>query len=192
MLLIGRKVLQDIFYFLLTCLIIGVTALILGKKGINNLPLLHLFTLLEYFFLSRWYNKLLTPNTLIQKVHHYSIFLFVLIIILNSIYIQPLYTFNTFSKTLTHLLLLMNPILYCIDRLRQDVIVELSTSISFINAAVLLYYSGSLFIFMSSAYFTNEITDYSKIPWVINSILQFIFQFTILVGIWKQNHSFGN
>ena len=52
------------------------------------------------------------------------------------------------------------------------------------NAAVLIYYCGSLFVFMSSQ-FELQTAGALKILWDINTVLNIIFQLLILIALWK-------
>lgn len=181
-----RLAIDLLFVYLLMCLIVGVYSFYLSLNGLNNLKFLHFFTLSEFVLISLWYNSFMKNLMFLNLIQKSLIGVSTIIIILNTIYIQPINTFNTYAKALSSLLLILNPILYYLDKTSVNELMDIPNWMSFINAAVVLYFSGSLFIFMTSSYFSFNISEYNKIPWVINAMLYFLFQLLINIGLWRR------
>ena len=81
------------------------------KLKISNLPLLHLYTLLEFIILSLFYKRLL-KNEFFQKYFLSFVFSISILIILNSIFFESIYSFNSNAKSLVQLILIAYSISY--------------------------------------------------------------------------------
>lgn len=166
--------------FLITGLLIQVVALVLWYQGENNLPLLHLYTFFEFVFLSLFYQSLLRELKLKYFVHF--ILFGAVLILLNSLFIQPLIAFNSNAKTFTQLTYLGYAVTYIFGLPHHD-----RYLLNRVNYAVLIYYSASLFIFM----FTNVLTGLQDmIPfyhylWIVNIFLDIVFQSMVLHALLK-------
>ena len=167
-------------YAILTSLIVQVFSQILWYKVLNNLPLLHLYTLLEFIFLSLFYRSIFRD----LKLRYLDLFILLvgLFIIVNSAFLQPVNGFNNNAKTLTQLIFIAYTLIYLFKLPKQE-----NALLNLLNSGILIYYSGSLFIFM----FTNVLTDlkelipYYNYLWLANAFLYLIFQLIILYGLWK-------
>ena len=103
---------RTIISFLIIALITELYSKWLSKQNINNLFLLHIYTLFEflawsYFYLCLFKNKKWAKKILPWVVGTISIF-----IIANSILLQPFSGFNTYAKTLVQLSLISFAIYY--------------------------------------------------------------------------------
>jgi len=176
---------RRLFYFLSWSLTIEILARVVLYFGSNNLPLLHLYTLGEFILLSFFYKSLLSRSAFFQKSFWFLIVGGSLLILINSLFFQSIYEFNPLAKTSVQIIIIAFSILYFYTL--NDSLVLYSTvekSLRLINSAVLLYYSGSLFIFMCNQIFFDN-SDLYKIFWTFNAVLNLIFQLLILWGLWK-------
>ena len=126
----------------------------LTNRKINNLFLLHIYTLLEFLTWSLFYKYLFKKSVKdwFQKYFWVIISFISILIILNSTFLEPTTGFNSNAKTLVQIILIGYAIAYFFRSFGKiDFSETINQSIILINFAVLLYYSGSLFIFM----FTN-------------------------------------
>ncbi len=180
------KLFKLLLYYLIWNLIIEVFANVLHIVKSNNLPLLHLYTLGEFIFLSYYFLNVFgiwTQKRALSKIYIGSISV---LIILNSIFIESIYGFNSYSKTGVHLIIIFYAVAYLILFIKNKLpAIARDKYTQIINMAILIYYSGSLFIFMFSNYYKKHDV---KIPielWSINAVLNMIFQLVILYVIWK-------
>jgi hypothetical protein len=166
--------------FLLSGLMIQIVAKIYLYRHMNNLPLLHLYTLLEFILLSLFYRKMLQD----LKLKYFSHFVGIttVLILLNSLFIQPITSFNSIAKTFTQVTYIGYSLLFFFYLTERG-----HRLLNLTNSAVLIYYSASLFIFM----FTNVLTDlkdlipYYNYLWVTNAFLYLLFQLIVLYSLWK-------
>jgi len=168
---------------LVTALIVQMVAIPVSKTIGNNMPLLHLYTLVEFIFISLFYKEILAKEIKYGKYFHYFIILLALIIIGNSISIEPLTGFNTNAKGLTQVVIISYAVIYFFNRISIDV-TNNNLILNRINSAILLYYSGSLFIFIF-ANFLKEESLMSQYFWQFNAVLYLTFQILILIATWR-------
>ena len=77
--------------------IVNTIATILAKNHMNNLWLLHIYTILESFLLL-YYFKLITLNRSVNSVIRVLLWAFPLFCIINFLFLQSLYNFNTYAR----------------------------------------------------------------------------------------------
>jgi hypothetical protein len=151
----------------------------------QNLPLLHLYTLGECWLFSLFYRQILDENSVFKQRFWQIVGSVLALTVLNSIFLQGIFEYNSYGKTLVQVLI----ILYALDyafRLseRDDPDPDLTQMLRLVNSAVLIYYCGSLFVFMSSQ-FEIEMKDGIHILWQVNKILNLIFHLMVLIALWK-------
>ena len=175
-----------IISYLFFNLIISILAGYFWKREMNNLPLLHLNTLIEFFLFSVFYKYLLIDLDWFRKNIWGFIVVVCLMIIGNSIFFESIYTFNINSKTLVQIILIGYSVLYIYSySIKLENVNPEKQAIRLINAAVLIYYASSLFIFLfGNVFLKNDIKMHQGF-WVVNAGLNLIFQLIILFGIWK-------
>lgn len=161
-------------------------ARILAETTGNNLPLLHVYTLGEFLLLSFFYKGLLQdPKWLAQNFKKITLVIASLII-LNSIFLQPVIQFNTYAKTLVQIIFITYSILYFFNLSDASHLFDKEQKyLRLINSAILVYYSGSLFIFMFSNYFLQNNLDLPSGLWAFNAILNLVFLALIFFSIWQ-------
>lgn len=171
-------------YYIILNLIIQVISYIFWEYGKNNLPFLHLFTLFEFILLSFFYKVILVQERYNRRFISFVLFVSVLIIG-NSLLIQGIYSFNSYSKSLEQVIIIVYSILYFFfypKNLSNDR--KLLQSINLINSAILVYFSGSLFIFMFSQIFIDK-PDLYRGFWAFNVLLVFLFQLLVFISLWR-------
>jgi hypothetical protein len=176
---------RRLFYFLIWSFIIEILARVFMQLDYNNLPLLHIYTLGEFILFSYFYKSLIRKPAVFQKIYGYFIVGCGLLIVLNSVFFQSIYEFNSYAKTFVQITIIGYAVLYFYNLIgnESEASVE-SKSLRLVNSAVIIYYSGSLFIFMYGKYAFENIRPY-LVLWAFNSVLNIIFHLLILLGLWK-------
>lgn len=176
---------KELSYYLYWNLAIEISARILMELNINNLPLLHLYTLGELIFWSFFYWKVLRLNSIQRKTFLITTGLTASLVLINSIFIQEITGFNSNAKTLVNVLLISYSVIFLYQLLHLTNVERKKHRFSgLINSAVLIYYSGSLMIFMFSNYLYQYLEDDSAF-WVFNVLLNLLFQILIFIALWK-------
>jgi len=150
----------------------------------NNLPLLHLYTLFEFVFLSLFYWTILLGKQRYGKYFSSFVVLIVCLIVGNSIFLEPLTSFNTNAKGLSQVIIMAYTIIYFFNRMSIEVQTK-NLILNRINAAILLYYAGSLFVFTFAQFIEERSDKVLTLLWMFNSILYLVFQLLILIATWR-------
>lgn len=178
---------RRIVYYLLLSVVTEAASRHLFYKSENNLFLLHYYTFFEFLVWSYFFYYLLKSKKWLRTALPWLAAVVAVLIIANSILLEPPTGFNSNAKTLVQVLVISYTICYFflsfgkID-LRQPV----PRATTLINFAVLFYYSGSLFIFMFSKLLANQGVD-EKLQfsfWAINALLLVILHLLILISLW--------
>ncbi len=152
------RVLLLIFYYLLLDGIVNLSGVVLFRYHINNLPLLHIYTVLEFLLLSFFYTKLL-KGTLARNIIRFLMVLFPLLCIINFTFFQSILRFNTYTRPLEILLIMAYSLAYFAQANEaNEVKAWSSNSLIWINIGIVLYFSGALFIYS----FSNFTTAYTS------------------------------
>ncbi|UTW61857.1 hypothetical protein KFE98_17860 [bacterium SCSIO 12741] len=166
----------------------AVTALIahlLWKEKINNLPILHVYTNLEFLMLSLYFYWRLKPM-LSPRVLILIILFFFGYSLVNSFFFQHIYENNSNARALESILLIFFSLLLFYKFIREARIVRLEQTPEFwINSAVLLYFSGSFFLFVFSNYVVNMKREWATVFWGVHAIFYVIYLLLISIGLWK-------
>jgi len=156
-----------------------------SSRSLNNLHALHIYTVLE-FILIGWYYYYNLPDIISKKSILICIVLFSTFSILNSIFIQPLHTYNSYARGIEILLIISFSILFYMknvfDLKREE---ELSRLI--LNTAVLVYF-GITFIYSISGniIYKYAYDEYGKTEYYFfyrNIYQQFPITFSIILNL---------
>jgi len=169
---------------LIGALFIEIFARIVAYRIGNNLPLLHLHTLLEFIFISLFYREILFKKYAINRYFPYFIGLVSIVIVANSIFLQPLTGYNSNAKGLSQCLIIIYSILYFFNRISVEVS-RTHLILNQINASILLYYAGSLFIFGFASFLSENSPQMNTYFWRFNALLYLIFQLLVLITTWN-------
>ncbi len=151
----------------------------------NNLPLLHLYTFGECLLFSLLYRQILDDHSVFKRYFDWILGVALSLVVLNTVFLQGIFEFNSYAKTLVQVLIILCALDYAFRFSERDELdVAQSKPLRLINSAVLIYYCGSLFIFMSSQFYIQT-GGALQILWDINAALNLIFQIMVLIALWK-------
>lgn len=170
---------------LLVCAgIISFIAYILYKKKINNMMISHFYTIVEYLLWSLIYIRLF-DNSLVKKGIISSIIIVVTFTILNMIFWQSLDMYNSYSKTVESAFLLCFSIGWFYKVFVDQSIHRLETHPFFwINAAVLIYFSGAFLLFVTNNFLMEiPLIEFLE-AWALHGIFIMIHYLFISIGLW--------
>ncbi len=165
-------------YLFWNLLVEGITFLL--PYGTNNLPLLHIHTLIEFVLFTLLYRE----TRILDFLERDGFWVFILIIsgliVLNSLFLQDIFSYNSYAKTLVNTLLIAYALIYFFGMLGKT---EVDEPFLWVNSAVLIQYTASLFVFMFSNVSVSD-TIFNLI-WDMNMVINFLFQILIFIAIWK-------
>lgn len=151
------------------------------KQKWNNLPFLHFYTISEFILLYLFYD-IFFGNTFPKRLLRGIAISFVLFSVINSLFIQNIFEFNSYARGLEALLLIILSLLcfYKISISPQD-----TGGIPWINAGILVYFSGGLTLFILSNYILPFSNSINTLIWAIHSFLSIFLYIVISIGLWK-------
>jgi len=190
--LIYKKLPREIQYFSWFIFIsfgVQVLASILFFSKENNLPLLHFYTVAGFLCLINFYKHLF--DGLIKPRLLWIIgILFGVYSIINSIFIQDIYSFNSYALSVEAILIIilsLTAFAFLMNDIVREKRIKIIKSLNWINAGLFIYYASSLLIF----YFGNMIISFSSTPmvrytWFIYALFTIIMYICFFIGLWKR------
>ena len=159
-----------LFFYLIISGLINLLAIILVSVfKMGNLPLLHVYTIVEAIFLLSYFRSIFT-DTRIKKILLYIIVLFPILCILNFTFLQSIYTFNTYTRPLEAILITF----FCLLYLYNSGFTEnwINKPISWFNMGILIYFPVACIIFILSNYlvFGQMNKAMNRIIWDLHAV----------------------
>ena len=176
-------------WYVILNLIVELVAGVYFELSKNNLPILHLFTFLEFVLLSSFYKPLLRDFGLSVRLFFLITISVALLIVLNTLFLQPIFEFNSYAKSLSQTILIAYAVWYFFGKTIWAKKSTGNNDLDLINAALLIYFSGSLFIFMFSNTFAGDETGAYSFFWALNALLNVLYQVLIFIGLWRVAYS---
>ncbi|MFN8243272.1 MAG: hypothetical protein U0X40_04375 [Ferruginibacter sp.] len=177
--------LRYVFGYLLLSVLTQVISYILWRRKINNLPLLHIYTVLEYLVLLGFYYQLLKdflPRILFPLLW----ILFPLFAVTDSLLIENIYGFNTYGRSAEALVFIFLAVSCFVKSASEGDRARLAfRGISQINFGFFLYFAGSLVLFSFRDFITHLAMPLRLNVWTLHSLLLVILYIFITTGQWK-------
>jgi hypothetical protein len=176
-------------WFICFSCIIQLTSLGYWFMRWNNMPLLHLFVPIRYGLLALFYGRLLSGYINV-KIIYASIPVFIVFSLANSVFIQPIHSFNSVALTVEGILLLILSIFTFIVHLNVSSLPDEKSSwagVSQLNSGIFIYYASTLLLF----YFGSSVMRLYSIKlsayvWMFHSFFSVVMYICFIIGIWKQ------
>lgn len=150
--------------------------------GIHNLFLFHVFALVNLLFLAGFY-YLIFDKKIVRQLLVGTAFFILLLALARSAQVGSWQQFPSFSITLQGILFIFLALLYFYQLVRRQTLVPIERQPLFwINAGVLLYFSGNLFLFMLQSRLGGSEHAAYNAYWVIHSIVNTIANVLYAVG----------
>jgi len=153
---------------------------------LNTLPGLHLYTVLEFLFIGLFYHHFF-GNFFHRKIMPYTISGFIILAIINAIFIQGIFNFNTYASGLEAIIIILLSLL-CFYKM----LIELDTReptkqpIFWINSGFLFYFAGSLFVFILSNFIKGD-NYLLSLAWGMHAFLMLILHIFLGIGLWHSH-----
>lgn len=183
------KELRIFTWFIFFSALIELFSRIWWFQSMNNMPFLHLYVAGGFCFLAVFYQEVLR-GLINAKIIRAIAAVFLVLTVFNSLFIQDIYTFNSYGLTLESILIIIFSLsTYLITR--HDMVkknrLHLEKSLNWINFGLFIYYSSSLLIF----YFGDIITQFfskeaSLYTWVIHAFFSMIMYVCFFAGLWHR------
>ena len=178
--------LRTILFYLAVAGITNAIAAFYAFRHRNNLPLLHIYTIAELLLLVRFYQQTMTSQA-IRQWARLTLLLFPVVCIVNFIFFQSIYSFNSYTRPLESIILLIFSILY----LSQATDNERASGRgiapeTWIVIGILLYFASTLFQFIFANIVSHHASYGTKLLiWDIHASLVLIMYLLFAVGFFR-------
>ena len=184
---------RSLYIFLLWLVsnaIINLLNVILAASDINNLLIMQLYTLLEFTFLTLLY-RAIVRRKIIRKAATFCLAAFFIFKVIDMRYITGLYQIDTWAITIESMVMIVFGF-FCFAQLldeRNSTLV--GKPVFWINTGILVYFSGSFFIFLYSTYIFSNAEEY-YMYWSIHNMLVIVRDVLFAIGMIVLSSSDAN
>jgi hypothetical protein len=176
-----NRPLKTVFSYLVFACIGNIISSVLAFRHINNLPLLHIYTIFEFLLLGVFFFRTM-PAIIYRKIVLAGLVLFPLLCIVNFLFIQNLYVFNSYTRSLEAILMIIFCVMYFFIKEESNSI----QSEAWIVIGILLYFSGSLVQFSFSNVVSNLVSHTLKtVIWSLHATLVLLMYMLFSLGFVK-------
>lgn len=166
--------------------IVELTSRILWTLKANNMPLFHVFAIVEVLILLSIYRLNFDSPPIKNTIQYVKIALGVFAVI-NVAFLQKLTTFNSNALTLNSVVLICCGVGYFYQLLRNITIEHLEKNPMFwINVGVLVYFSSSIILFHVSNRLIPEDLVTRGVAWGIHAIFNAFHYLAFAIALWMK------
>lgn len=142
-----NKELKIIFFYLIFAGVTLIAERLLGIRHINNLPLLHFYTLVEFLFVLRFF-RLVLNDLLVSRFIRILMYVFPIFGIVNFIFIQSIYKYNSYPRPIAALIIIALCMFYFSKRNESEYQESwVGDPLNWMISGLLVYFGSSLFHF---------------------------------------------
>lgn len=169
-------------YLICSGLVSLLSTYIVRYLHVNNLPLFHIYTLIEFILLTEFYKQLLPFRKTITIVQ----ICFFFACVINSVFVQSIYQFNSYTLTLEALVVMLFAVNY-FAKLFADINDKklLEQSSFWFNIGLFLYFSGSYMLYNFSNYVLIQSKHSFIVVWNIRAAFLLLMYLLFTIGFWK-------
>lgn len=171
-----------LFFYLCLLFPLQIVADQLAAHQINNMPLAHLYTALEFGVLL-WIFRLGWPRPWRAAFFWGILGAYYAWTLLATLFLEPLHTFNAWGRSTEGFLFICISLAWFIAVMQELRIVRLYRSFMFwISAGTLLYFAGNLLIFIFGQSILAMDTATSYEVWTIHAVLNILLYFIYTIS----------
>lgn len=171
--------------------LVEVTSVSLSSQGINNLPLLHFLILAEFILISIFFYRILLKTMFKNKLFLLIVFVSIcLLLITLPLFVFSIYEFITITRAIENILIILYCFLYLYNNLAKSTIhssVQNERPINLAVGSMIIYYSGSLFVFLFASYTVSISKNSSFIVWSVNLFLCISYYLVLFISLWMES-----
>lgn len=171
---------RPLFFYFLVATIVQAASYVLWLLKVNNLPLLHLYTPLEFLLVTYIFYSVSSSERLklLLKIICIAFLFFSLI---NSLFIQSVYRFNSYAKTLESFFLILICINWFFNTLTD--VNGYQKPFAWMASGFLIYFSGSLLLYVLSNYLLSFVQQWQLYAWYFHTFLLLVQYILTVVGL---------
>jgi hypothetical protein len=170
------------WYLIVSALFTG-ASLLLSKYHQNSMPVSHLFTVVELAIIVLFYKKLMDVGKK-SNMYYHVIVVFAVICILNALFFQSIYTYNSYTKSVEAIICILFAMKYFAVIASDTSSAKIMAKPDFyFNAGFFLYFSGAFMLFVFSNFIvTNLSVSGFYTIWTIHAALVLLMYLIFSAG----------
>jgi hypothetical protein len=175
---------KSVFALMIVAMIIDNISYIFRNQHFNTAYFLRVYTILEFILLSLFFIYIANRNSL-KIVMKVMIVLFSAVAVFDALF-QGIMSMDSISIAVESIVFILYSIASFLLLMKDASYLNiLSASRFWMITAILLYFSGNLFLFVFSNHLLLHTPDSFNKLWAINSVLSILFYSLIAIGFWK-------
>ena len=156
----------------------------MASNGVNNMPVIHAYTLCEFLLISLFYYRVYI-NTVAKKMIVWAAILYTVFFMADILFIESIYDFNNYNKTIESIIVILLSIFYFILSLDDSTTqTKSNTSISLAVSGILVYFSSSVLLFVVLN-IDPQFINTQIIIWDIHASFLLLMFILFSTGLWK-------
>jgi hypothetical protein len=185
----GQGTLLPLLLYFFVSLVVQIASFMLWRQNINNLPLLHIYTPVEFLLLLWFFNRL--PGRIVSdKLFWVLVISFLLLCISDSLFLESIYKFNTYARSLEALMLIVLSVkwfVYVITSEEKNGVRLNTANINYLVSGIFIYFAGSIVLFSFSNMVNRLAYPMALNVWSIHTLLLFLFYLLATIALlrWK-------
>lgn len=173
-----------IWCLMLCSLVSNAVQITLALQRIPNLFIAHFYVLVEFVFLMLIYQQSLNKSLSAWWVR-LSLVGFVAFSLVNAFYIQGLSANNSYQRTLEAVMVIAWILFYFYKTMQELKVQKISKEPMFwFSSGALLYFAGTLFIYLFSNYLLRYSKSLAVAIWAAHAFFLIIFYISTAVALW--------
>jgi hypothetical protein len=177
------RVMTILSWYLLSSVVIFGISNYMADRRINNLFLYHLFCVVELSFLLFLFREIIQSEK-IRKSIPLLLLLFVLLFVLNSIFLEQMNSWNSNSASIEFLIIICFSFIYYFELANSDAILSFSTNAFFwIVSGLFVYCASCSIVFAFYKYAAPSNGNFTLNFWMFQIIMYLVKNILITKGI---------
>lgn len=176
--------LRILSWFLLVDFVANGINSLLAFNGINNMPVMHTYTFVEFAILAIFYRAVFADRK-VTRVINWLIPAFFAICVLNVLFFQDIFTFCTYTKSIEALIMAIFAVMLFmrdLDSIGGDK--NVNAVLAYANTGILIYFSGS-FLWFAVCNLVPGGSVLGFMMWLLHGTLLIVFYILTAITLWK-------
>ncbi len=176
--------LKILSWFLLIDFVANGINSVLAYNGINNMPVMHTYTFIEFAILAIFYRAVFADPKMSRFIN-WLIPAFFAICVLNVLFFQDIFTFSTYTKSIEALLMvILGILLFMRDLDSIGGAKNVNAVLAYANTGILIYFSGS-FVWFAVCNLVPGGSVLGFNMWLLHATLLVVFYILTAITLWK-------
>lgn len=181
------KAYRIILAYLLLSAVTNLTTILLSISGISNLYIMHWYTIAEFLLLGAFFREQFAGRAIFRRVILVIMFLFSAVFTAYPLVFKETGGFDSYATSLEAILVNLMSIMLLSNSEEKEENAGLwhNYPSHWFNTGILLYFSGSMFLFLASNYLMKAPTSIILLVWGIHATLLLAMYLLFTIGFFK-------